>query len=149
MSILIIPEITDKKRTEAKMYQIEERLSKILSRSSIINLFSWSVLAPRDKGVEETILDSLGKGYFALSQTPYFLTFDVIIGFLLREDYKKINTIIFESPTAKEVFEARFKEDTLPMCDDIIVITGEMSIETEVYKRTNINNISGREKDFS
>ena len=137
MSILIIPEIIEEVRMKREILQIEENLFKILKETSIANMLSLSVAAPQPEEDEElTSLDLLTRGYYVLSQSEFFFSFDVYIGFLLKEDFPEVDTIIYTSPAAKEIFETRFKEDTLPKAKETIVVDGEMIVENEVYKRT-------------
>lgn len=116
------------------MSQIEANLYRTIKKLSIANLASWSVFAP-ELETEETTLDLLTRGYFALSQNPTFLSYDVYIGFLLKEDFERVDLIIYDSIAAKEIYETRFAKESLPEADETIVITGEMSVENEVYKR--------------
>ena len=134
MRILIIPELREKQITDMRMSEIETNLYKTLKGVSIANLASWSVFAPKLEK-EETTLDLLTRGYFALSQNPTFLSYDIYIGFLLREEFETVDLIIYESPAAKEIYEMRLNIDSLPIADEVIVVSGEMSVENEVYKR--------------
>lgn len=134
MRILVVPEIREKQITDMRMSEIEANLYKTLKGISVANLASWSVFAPKLEG-EESTLDLLSRGYFALSQNPTFLSYDVYIGFLLREEFETVDVIIYESAAAKEIYEARFNLDSLPLADEVIVVSGEMSVENEVYKR--------------
>ena len=134
MRILIIPELREKQITDMRMSQIETNLYRTIKKLSIANLASWSAFAP-ELETEETTLDLLTRGYFALSQSPTFLSYDVYIGFLLKEDFERVDLIIYDSVAAKEIYETRFAKESLPEADETIVITGEMSVENEVYKR--------------
>lgn len=143
MKILIIPEIREKQIMDMRMSEIETNINKTMNKISVANLASFSIFAPK-RTEEETSLDLLTKGYFVLTQLPAFFMFDIYIGFLLKEDFEEIDTIIYESEAAKEIYEARMNIELLPTAKETIVITGEMSIENEVYKRTTSNNISSR-----
>ena len=140
MKILIIPEITDPILMKDEIFRIEENLIKTRPTHSIANLMSWSIFTPVKK---RSAMDYLVSGYEALSNSDQFKAFDIYIGFLNKEDFPRVDTIIFSTPMAKEIFEMRFK-NILPSATETIIVTGDDTVENEVYKRTIIGNISSR-----
>lgn len=149
MRILVIPELREKQITDLRMSRIENNLYKTINGIKVANLASWSVFAPKLKDDEGDLMTLLTRGYFALSQNPTFLAYDVYIGFLLREDFPEVDTIMFESPAAKEIYEARMNLDSLPEAKETLIIDGEMILETEIYKRAIDDNHGLREQNLS
>lgn len=135
MSILVIPEITNPLMTRAGMFKVEEGINRLEEGFSVANLYAWSVFAPYAGDDKDTSLDVLSKGYYALSLSPAFLSFDVYIGFLLKQDFEEVDTIIYTSEAAKQIFETRFVENTLPKAREELIIEKDMSVENEVFKR--------------
>lgn len=146
MKILVIPELREKEITDLEMSRIEENLYKTIEDISVANLASWSAIAPPlEELQEDDTLNLLIRGYFALGLNPLFLRFDVYIGFLFREDVEKVDAIIFTSEAAKAIYEMRLDTELLPKAKETIVISGEMSVENEIYKRTSkYNKRNGR-----
>lgn len=133
--ILIIPELTEELLVRERVLIWQENIQKTSPHLKVASLLAWSIFGPQDIE-DKDLVTTLSKGYAALSQFPDFRAFDVYIGFLLREDFEEVDTIIFESAMAKEIFELRFLENTLPKAKEIIIIQDGESIETEIYKRT-------------
>lgn len=137
MRILVIPELREKQITDVRMSKIEENIYKTIEGVSVANLAAWSIFAPKLKdGDEDDTMNLLIRGYYALTMHPLFLAFDIYLGFLFREDVPEVDAIIYESEAAKAIYETRLDINLLPKAKEIIVVSGEMSVENEVYKRT-------------
>ena len=103
---------------------------------------AWSILS-KNARVEATTLEMIKGGYLALSHAPeVFKNFNIYIGLLDKDDFPRVSTIIYSSVSAKEIVEARGLDATLPSADESVVLTGEMTLENEIYKRTIIYNLS-------
>lgn len=139
MKILVIPELTSLEETFAHMFEEEGRINSQTNQIPIANMASWSMLF----GIRpQTTVEMVMMGYTALCNSGVLKNFNIYIGLLPREEFPRIDTIIYSSEAAKEILEQRELHKNLPLSAETIVIKGEMTLENEIYKRTIIRNIS-------
>lgn len=140
MKILIIPEITDPILMKDEVFRIEEGITKIRPNLSIANLMAFSIFSKEPK---YSTMEYLVAGYQVLSELEHFKAFDIYIGYLDKDDFPRVDAIVFTSPAAKEIYEMRISDQLLPQ-GEVVVVQGDNTVENEVYKRTIIRNISQR-----
>lgn len=142
MKILVIPEITTEDNTFNSMFDIEKKINSQDNQLKIANMAAWSMLSGNIR-VEYTTLEMILGGYVALKSAPeVFKKFNIYIGLVDKEDFPRVSTIIYASEAAKLIAEERGLDENLPDTDETIVLTGEMTLENEIYERTIIYNLS-------